>query len=207
MTEPTLYTWGTPNGLKPVLMLEELGVPYQLVPVPLGQNAQKSPDFLAKNLNGRIPVLEVDVDGERVAIAESAAILMHLAETHDDRFLPARGAVRARALQWSMFQMGGVGPMFGQLGYWRRRDTPNEEALERYRVETERLYGVLDQRLGEARYLAGDEYTTADMLTLFWARGFDYFGLKRESWPHVARWLTELEARPAVQRTLAVPFG
>lgn len=203
---PTLYTWNTPNGLKPLLMLEELGVPYELVKVDLGQGAQKTPAFLARNANGRIPVLETDVDGERVAIAESAAILIHLAEAHGDRFLPARGAPRARALQWTFFQMGSVGPMFGQLGHWRRHTPANDAAIARYDVETRRLYGVLDAQLGRGRYLAGDEYTIADMLTLFWSRDPSYFGLSLDAWPNVQRWVRELESRPAVQRTLAITW-
>src|SRR5262249_44401768 len=103
MTTPILYSWGTPNGLKPILMLEELGESYELVKVNIGKGEQHTPEFLARNANGRIPVLETDVDGERIAISESAAIMVHLAETHGDRFLPARGAARVRALQWSFF--------------------------------------------------------------------------------------------------------
>lgn len=202
----TLNTWGTPNGLKPLLMLEELGVAYELVKVDIGKGEQKTPEYRAKNLNQRIPVLETELDGERIAIAESAAILVHLAETHEHRFLPQSGKVRALALQWTFFQMGGVGPMFGQLGFWKRKEPNNAEAIERYLVEAKRLYGVLDERLGQARYLAGDEYTIADMTTLFWTRSPQYFGLSLDEWKNVARWVAELEQRPAVQRTLAISF-
>ena len=206
MSKLTLHTWGTPNGLKPLLMLEELGAPYELVKVNIGSGDQKTPEFRAMNLNQRIPVLATEIEGEPVALSESAAILVHLAETHQNRFLPAAGAERARALQWTFFQMAGVGPMFGQLGYWRRKEQKNEEAIERYLVETKRLYGVLDERLAQARYLAGDSYTIADMATIFWARSVGYFGLDLAAWPNVARWVQELEARPAVQRTLAMTF-
>jgi len=207
MTKPILHSWGTPNGLKPILMLEELELPYELVKVNIGTGAQKTPEFIAKNLNGRIPVLETILDGETVDLAESAAILVHLAETNGNRFLPTNPAARARVLQWTFFQMSAVGPMFGQLGYWRRRETPNDEAHERYLVETKRVYGVLDEQLGKSRYLAGDEYSIADMATLFWARGFVFLGLTLETWPNVARWVAELDARPAVQRTLAIQWG
>ena len=201
-----LSTWGTPNGLKPLLMLEELGAKYDLVKIDIGQGEQKTDEFTRKNKNQRIPVLDTLIDGSKVSIAESAAILIHLAETHDNRFLPKEGLTRAHALQWTMFQMSGVGPMFGQLGYWRRKEDKNQEAIERYLVETKRIYGVLNERLGEAQYLAGDEYTIADMTTLFWARAFSYFDLESSEWPHVQRWIGQLEERPAVQKTLAVTF-
>lgn len=206
MSKLTLHAWGTPNGLKPVLMLEELGVPYELVKVHIGKGEQKTADFRAKNLNQRIPVLDVEIDGKPVSLSESAAILVHLAETHGDRFLPRSGATRALALQWAFFQMSAQGPMLGQLGFWKRRDPPNAEAIERYDVETRRVLGVLDERLGQARYLAGDEYTIADMLTFFWAHGVSYFGMTLAPWPHLERWVRELEGRPAVQRTLAITW-
>jgi len=207
MTKPILHSWGTPNGLKPILMLEELELPYELVKVNIGTGAQKTPEFIAKNLNGRIPVLETILDGATFDLAESAAILVHLAETNGNRFLPTNPATRAQVLQWTFFQMSAVGPMLGQLSYWRHRETPNDEAHERYLVETQRVYGVLDEQLGKSRYLAGDDYSIADMATLFWARGVAYFGLTLEPWPNVARWVAELEARPAVQRTLAIEWA
>lgn len=206
MTKPTLYTWGTPNGLKPILMLEELGIPYDLVKVNIGQGEQKTAEFLARNSNGRIPVLETTIDGSRVAIPESAAILVHLAETHG-RFLPSSGVTRARALQWSFFQMGAVGPMFGQAGHFLRASEKIPYAIDRYVDETKRIFGVLDQRLADSSHLAGDEYTIADMLTLFWTRTPDYFGLSLDEWPSVKRWVRALEERPAVQRTLAIKFS
>jgi GST-like protein len=102
--------------------------------------------------------------------------------------------------------MSAVGPMFGQLGFWKRKEQKNEEAIARYLTETQRIYGVLDERLSKAKYLAGDEYTIADMTTLFWSRRPDFFGLTLETWPHVQRWVKDLEERPAVQRTLAVTW-
>jgi GST-like protein len=201
-----LYSWGTPNGLKPLLMLEELGARYELVKVEIGKGAQKTPEFHAKNTNERIPVLETTIDGNVVAISESAAILVHLAETHGGRFLPVAPASRAMTFQWTFFQMSAVGPMFGQVGYWSRREPKNAEAIERYLVESKRIIGVLDERLSTARYLAGDEYTIADMATLFWVRRIDFFGLALATWPHVQRWVQELEERPAVKATLAVTW-
>jgi GST-like protein len=206
MTQLKLLSWGTPNGLKPLLMLEELGVPYELVKIDIGKAEQKTPEFLAKNANGRIPVLETEIDGAPVAIAESAAILVHLAETNGGRFLPASGAARASTFQWTFFQMGSVGPMFGQLGFWKRREAKNEEAIERYLVETKRVFGVLDDQLSKAAYLAGPEYSIADMATLFWCRRPEFFGLTFEPWPNVQRWVRALEERPAVKATLAVTW-
>ena len=206
MTKPTLYAWGTPNGLKPVLLLEELGIPYDLVKVNIGKGEQKTPEFIAKNLNGRIPVLETVLDGAPIAISESAAILVYLAETNGHQYLAASGHARAQAMQWTFFQMSAVGPMFGQLGYWRRRDPKNAEAIERYETESKRVYGVLDEQLGRTRYLAGEAYSIADMSTLFWARGASFFGLSLDAWPNVMRWVHELDARPAVQRTLAITW-
>ena len=204
MSKPVLYASNTPNGLKPLLLLEELEIPYELSKINLSKGEQKTASFHEKNLNDRIPVLDTEIDGVPISIAESAAILIHLAETHDHRFFPASGAAHVRVLQWTFFQMSAVGPMFGQLGYWRRREVKNTEAIERYEVETKRVYGVLNEQLGRTPYLAGESYSIADMATVFWARGFGYLGLTLEDWPHVARWLRDLEARPAMQRTLAI---
>lgn len=206
MSDLVLSTWGTPNGLKPILMLEELGAAYELVKIDIGKDEQKTPEYRAKNLNQRIPVLDTVIDGTKVSIAESAAILVHLAETHDHRFLPKEGVTRALALQWTFFQMGGVGPMFGQLGFWRRKEVKNAEAIERYLTETKRIYGVLDERLGQATWLAGDEYTIADITSVFWVRAASYFELSLDEWPNVARWVKAIEARPAMQKTLAITF-
>lgn len=206
MSKPVLLTWGTPNGLKPVLLLEELGVPYELHKIHIGQGEQKTPAYHAKNPNERIPVLETTSGGAPLALSESAAILIHLAEAHENRFFAPSGPARDRALQWLFFQMSAVGPMFGQAGYWRRREPRNAEAVERYEAEAKRIYGVLDERLAASPFLAGDEYSIADVCTVFWARSAHYFGLSLDAWPNVARWVREIEARPAMQRTLAMTW-
>lgn len=204
-----LYAWTTPNGYKPILMLEELGAEYRLHPVHLGKDEQHSPEYLRINPNGKIPALvdEAGTPGE-VVVFESGAILIYLAEKFG-RFLPASGQARASALAWLMFQMGGVGPMFGQLGHFMMSKEPPEKleyGLNRYRGETERLYGVLDRRLGEAPFLAG-EYGIADMATFPWARSFERFGIPRERFPNVARWLDEVGSRPAVAKAIATKMA
>jgi len=197
-----LYLWTTPNGYKPLILLEELGAPHTLHPVNLGKGEQHSPDFLRINPNGKIPAL---VDGagtpEQVFVFESGAILIYLAEKFG-RFLPPSGQARANVLAWLMFQMGGVGPMFGQLAHFRGAKEKIDYAIDRYRNEAERLYGVLDKRLGESAYLAG-EYSIADMATYPWANAFGFLGIEREKFPNVGRWLDEIAARPAVAKAMA----
>jgi GSH-dependent disulfide-bond oxidoreductase len=201
-----LYTWTTPNGYKPLLLLEELGLEYRVHPVNLGKDEQHTPEFLRINPNGKIPAI---VDGAgtdgQVTIFESGAILIYLAEKAG-RFLPASGQARSTALSWLMFQMGGVGPMFGQLGHFLMAKEKIEYAVNRYRNETERLYGVLDTRLATVPYLAGD-YGIADMATFPWARAIDRFGVPREKFPNVVRWIDEVGARPAVVKALATPIA
>lgn len=199
-----LFTWGTPNGLKPLLLLEELGVPFRLRPIDLTKGEQRAPAYLAINPNGKIPSLVDDEAG--VTLFESGAILQYLAEKHG-RFLPAAADARARTMAWLFFQVGAVGPMFGQAGHFASRGDDQAYAKQRFGDEVARLYGVLDRRLGEAPYLAGDEYTIADMATFFWVRDPARFGLRLEALPHVARWVADLAARPAVRRTLDVHFG
>jgi GST-like protein len=201
-----LYAWMTPNGYKPILLLEELGLEYRLHPINIGKGEQHTPEFLRVNPNGKIPALvdEAGTPGE-VVVFESGAILIHLAEK-TGRFLPAAGQPRATALAWLMFQMGGVGPMFGQLGHFLMAKEKIEYAINRYRGEAERLYGVLDKRLGEAHYLAG-EYGIADMATFPWANAFDRLGISREPFPNVIRWLDEVGARPAVKKAMAIKMG
>ena len=193
-----LYTWTTPNGVKPLIMLEELGVPYDTRWIDLGQGAQHTEQFRRVNPNGKIPAL---VDGD-TTVFESGAVLIHLAEKAG-RFLPKNGAARAQALSWLFFQVGGVGPMFGQLGHFLRADEKVPYAMQRYRAETERLYGVLDGRLSEVEYLAG-EYGIADMATIGWAAAHDLLGVTLDRFPHVASWLERVGARPAVQRARAM---
>jgi GST-like protein len=194
MTMLQLHTWTTPNGIKPLIMLEELGEPYDLHWVDISKGAQHQPAFLAINPNGKIPAL-VD-DG--LPIFESGAILVHLAEKYG-RFLPQSGPQRAAALQWLFFQVGGIGPMFGQLGHFVRAKEKIPYAIERYQTETTRLYGVLEKRLAEADYLAG-EYGIADIASFGWVALHQNFQIERATIPNVIRWLDRVAERPAVQR-------
>ncbi len=202
-----LYAWGTPNGRKPLIMLEELGVDYELIQVPLSGDQHK-PEFLALNPNGKIPVL-VDPgadNGRDLVLFESGAILIYLAEKHG-KFLPPSGAARAATLQWLMFQMAGVGPMFGQFFHFTYSAAEKiPYAIGRYEQEVRRLYGVLEDRLGEAPYLAG-EYSIADMATWPWACNPANFGLSLDRMPNVKRWVEAIGARPAAQKAAQIQFG
>jgi len=192
-----LYTWTTPNGLKPLIMLEELGLAYETHWVHIGQGAQHAAAFLQVNPNAKIPAL---VD-EGVRVFESGAILIHLAEK-SGRYLPESGAARAEALGWLFFQVGGIGPMFGQLNHFLRASEQLPYAIERYRNEVERLYGVLEQRLSEVPYLAG-EYGIADMASVGWVSLHQTFGIAEATIPNVRAWLERVGQRPAVQRARA----
>lgn len=192
-----LYTWTTPNGVKPLIMLEELGLPYEKHWINIGKGEQQAPAFLKLNPNGKIPAL---VDDE-TAIFESGAILIHLAEK-TGQFLPASGAGRSAVLEWLFFQVGGVGPMFGQLGHFMGAAEKIPYAIDRYRKEVERLYSVLNTRLGEVEYLAGN-YSIADIAMVGWAKAHDRFGIAESTIPHVRTWLDRVGARPAVQRATA----
>jgi len=199
-----LYTFSTPNGHKASVVLEELGLPYETHVVDIGAGAQKEPAFLRINPNGRIPAI-VDRDEDDLAIFESGAILLYLADK-TRRLIPQGLAGRTRAISWLMFQMGGVGPMMGQANvFYRYFPTKIPEAIERYQTESRRLFEVLNGRLGESPYLAGDEYSIADIANFCWVRIYDWSGVSIEGLPHLTRWLGEIEARPAVQRGLAVP--
>lgn len=193
-----LYTWNTPNGYKPLIMLEELGVPYETHWVDIGAGQQHKPEFLAINPNGKIPAL-VD-DG--LPIFESGAILIYLAEK-SGRFLPPSGPGRVEALEWLFFQVGGVGPMLGQLGHFVRAPQKVSYGLERYRKESERLYGVLDGRLHRVDYLAG-QYGIADMATVDWVSHHESLGIDIARFPAVGAWLKRVCERPAVQRARAM---
>jgi GST-like protein len=192
------YTARTPNGLKVAIALEEFGLPYRLIRVNLSAGEQKAPGYLALNPNGKIPTI-VDRENHDFAVFESGAILVYLAEL-TNRFLPEGRRDRSVAMQWLMFQMAAVGPMRGQAGHFMQ-DAPEKisYAIDRYMKEAERVLGVLDRRLGEAQFLAGDEYTIADMATYPW---IDYprAPIPLEGLPNVRRWHAEVGARPAVQR-------
>jgi GST-like protein len=200
-----LYTWTTPNGRKASVMLEEVGLPYAVHKIDIGKGDQFKPEFLAVNPNGKIPAI-VDSDGpggKLISVFESGAILIYLAEK-TGKFMPADPRGRYAVLQWLMFQMGGVGPMFGQAHHFIRFAPEKVPyGIERYSKETRRLYGVLDKRLGEAPFLAG-EYSIADMATLPWVNRHEYHEVKLEDFPNVKRWHDALMARPAVAKGMAV---
>jgi len=200
-----LYTWGTPNGRKISIMLEECGLPYSVRKVDISKGDQFAPEFVALNPNSKIPVI-VDSegpDGKPIALMESGAILVYLAGK-TGKFLPQSARGRYKALEWLMFQMGGVGPMFGQLHVFLRLAEPVPYALERYTKEKNRLYSVLDRRLAEVPYLAG-EYSIADIATYPWVARHDFHKTDLADYSNVKRWFDAISARPAVARGMAVP--
>jgi glutathione S-transferase len=198
-----LYTAATPNGWKASIMLEEVGLPYTVHPLDLGSLQQKEPWYLKINPNGRIPTI-VDRDEGEFAVFESGAVLVYLAEK-TGKLLPADAKGRSRALQWLMFQMGGVGPMQGQANvFFRYAPEKIPFAIERYQRETRRLYEVLDRRLGEAPYLAG-EYSIADVATWPWVTLHGWAGVGLDGLDHLQAWVDRVGERPAVQRGRAVP--
>ncbi|MFM0008081.1 glutathione S-transferase N-terminal domain-containing protein [Paraburkholderia dipogonis] len=202
-----LYTWATPNGRKVSIMLEELGLSYEVHPVNITSGEQLRPEFLALNANNKIPVL-VDPEGDRGApliLAESGAILIYLAEKTDSALLPANGSLRASTLQWLMFQMGGVGPMFGQLHHYRRYAATETYGLARFQAETRRLYTVLNTRLEASPFFNGDAYSIADIAIYPWVARHELHDLDWKTVPHVRRWFDTLGARPGVRRGMSVP--
>jgi GST-like protein len=200
-----LYTWSTPNGRKISIALEELGLAYRVHPINISKDEQFAPAFLKISPNNKIPAI-VDPqgpDGEALALFESGAILVYLAEK-TGRLLPAARA-RYEALQWLMWQMGGFGPMLGQAHHFRRFAKEQiPYAIDRYSNETRRLYGVLDKRLGQADFVAGD-YGIADIAIFPWAARHEWQGIALEEFPNVKRWYDAIAARPAVQKGMAVP--
>ncbi|TVP54635.1 MAG: glutathione S-transferase [Halomonadaceae bacterium] len=199
-----VYTSPTPNGHKVTVALEEMQLPYNVIGVDLSKNAQKTPEFLKLNPNGRIPVI-VDRDNDDFVVFESGAILVYLAEL-SGQFLPKDPKQRSVALQWVMFQMGGVGPMMGQANvFFRYFPEKIPAAIERYQNECRRLFEVLDTRLGEAQYLAGDQYSIADMATWPWVRTYKWSGVNLEGLVHLRRWMDELQQRPACQKGVKLP--
>ena len=198
-----LYTAATPNGQKASIALEELELPHTVHPIDLGKLEQKKEWFLRLNPNGRIPVI-VDRENDDHVVFESGAILLYLAEK-TGRLLPADPAARSQVIQWLMFQMGGIGPMQGQANvFYRYAPEPIPYAIERYQNETRRLYEVLDRRLSGRDYLVGD-YSIADIASFTWVSAHEWSGVSLDGLGHVRRWLERIEARPAVQRGLAVP--
>ncbi len=201
-----LYTWGTPNGKKVSVMLEEIGLSYNLHPINIGQGDQFKPDFVAINPNSKIPAI-IDTEGpggKPISIFESGAILLYLAEK-TGKLLAREPAARIEAIEWLMFQMGGVGPMFGQAHHFLRQvKEPNPYGAERYTKETRRLYGVMNVRLGKVDFLAG-EYSIADVATYPWVARHEWHQVDLAEFPNVARWFAAISARPAVQRGMKVP--
>jgi len=204
-----LYTWATPNGRKVSVMLEELGLEYNVHEVDISKGKQHEPDFLAISPNNRIPgIIDMDTaDGEPLKMFETGAILIYLAEKTGSDLFPTEIRPRTEVLQWLMWQMGGVGPMFGQAHVFMFN--PKEEvpqAVERYHKETKRLYKVMNEQLGKARYLANDNFSIADIATFPWVDRYPRHQVDLAEFPNVLRWHTELWERPAVKKGMEVPF-
>ncbi len=198
-----LYTASTPNGWKASIALEELALPYTVHRIDLGKKDQKTPEYLLINPNGRIPTI-VDRDAGNFAVFESGAILIYLAEK-TGRLMPTDAKGRSTVIQWLMFQMGGVGPMQGQANvFFRYFPEKIPAVIQRYQNETRRLYQVLDTRLADHEFLAGD-YSIADIANWTWVRIHDWAGVDVDSFPHLRRWMATLAARPACQRGAAIP--
>lgn len=211
-----LYSMPTPNGVKAAIMLEELGLPYEAHRIAFDRNEQTTPEYMSLNPNNKIPAI-IDPDGpggRPLPLFESGAILLYLAEK-TGRFLPAEPARRYETIQWLMFQMGGIGPMFAQLGFFHKfagRDWEDKRPRDRYVHETKRLLGVLDGRLKDRAWIMDDDYTIADIAVFPWVNGLvtnidagDIVGFDR--FPEVARVLAAFKARPAVLRGLAIPHA
>ncbi len=199
----TLYTAATPNGWKASVTLEELALDYEVRALDLGTGDQKKPDYLRINPNGRIPAI-VDHDDGDFAVFESGAVMIYLAEKAG-KLLPGDRKKRSLALQWLMFQMGGVGPMMGQANvFFRYWEEKLPKVIARYQNETRRLLGVLDGRLAETEWLAG-EFSIADIANWCWARTHPWSGVSIEGLDHLARWMAAMEARPACRRGVLVP--
>ena len=209
-----LYSVPTPNGVKVSIALEEMGLSYEPHFIDIGANETWTPDYLSLNPNGKIPAI-IDPDGPGgapLALFESGAILIYLAEK-TGQFLPADPARRYETIQWLMFQMGGIGPMFGQLGFFHKfagKDYEDKRPRDRYATESKRLLGVLETRLKDRSWIMGEEYTIADIATLGWVRNLVGFYEARDlvgydDFPAVDAWLQRGLARPAVQRGLMIP--
>jgi GST-like protein len=201
-----LYTWTTPNGRKVSIMLEETGLPYRVHPIDIGKGDQFTPEFLAINPNNRIPAIvdQEGPDGRPFKLFESGAILLYLS-WKTGRFLPRKPTEQFEAIQWLMFQMGGVGPMFGQAHHFlRAAPEPVPYAIERYTRETRRLYKVLDGHLASRDYLA-PEYSVADIATYPWVARHEWHKVDLNEFPAVKRWFDDVGARPAVQAGMKVP--
>jgi GST-like protein len=209
-----LYSLPTPNGVKVSIMLEEIGLPYEPHTIDIGKNESWTPEFLSLNPNGKIPAI-IDPngpDGKPLGLFESGAILQYLAEK-TGKLLPTDPAERYQTLQWVYFQVGAIGPMFGQLGFFHKfagRTFEDKRPLERYRAETQRLLGVMDTRLQGRPWIMGDDYTIADIAMMGWVRAVVGFYEARElvefdQLQNVPGWLERALARPAAQRGVTIP--
>lgn len=204
-----LYAFDTPNGRKISVALEEMGMPYDVHVVDISKDEQFAPEFLKISPNNKIPAI-VDPDGPGgapIGIFESGAILIYLAEK-SGRFWPHEPLERVRVLEWLMFQMGGFGPMPGQVHHFAamQDETERRYGLQRYLAETQRLYGVMDRRLAEHEYFAGSVLSIADFAILGWAWRHERHRIDLATYPHVQRWYVEMMARPGVMRGFAVPL-
>jgi len=199
-----LFTAATPNGWKISIALEEMALPYTLRPLTLSKLEQKEEWFLKINPNGRIPAI-VDHDNDDFAVFESGAILIYLAEK-TGQLLPAEPKARSRVLQWLMFQMGGVGPMMGQANVFARY-APEKipYAVERYQREVRRLFEVMERQLASHEYIAGPDYSIADIALWSWVAGYSWSGVRIEGLPQLNRWMDLIAARPAAQRGRNIP--
>lgn len=201
-----VYSWPTPNGHKIHIMLEECGLAYRVIPVDIGAGDQFKPEFLAISPNNKIPAI-VDADGpdgQPISLFESGAILLYLAGK-TGQFLGNSDREKYETLQWLMFQMGGFGPMLGQAHHFRIYAPEKiEYAIDRYTNEARRLYGVIDKKLARTAYLAGEEYTIADIAVFAWARSFANQGIDWADFPDAKRWFDTISERPAVQRGVQV---
>lgn len=199
-----LYTFATPNGHKVSIALEELALPYTVTSVNILAGEQRKPEFLKINPNGRIPAI-VDRDNDDFAVFESGAILIYLAEK-TGKLMPTDVKGRSTVIQWLMFQMAGVGPMMGQANvFYRYFPEKIQPAIDRYQKESRRLFEVLDRRLAEVEWLAGD-YSIADIATWPWVRTYKWSGVSVDGLDHLQRWSNAMFARPACQKGLEVPF-
>ncbi len=198
-----LYTSPTPNGHKVSIALEEMALPYSVIPVDLSKGAQKQPEYLKLNPNGRIPTI-VDRDNDDFVVFESGAILVYLGEK-SGKFYPSDLKKRSQVLQWVMFQMGGIGPMMGQANvFFRYFPEKIQPAIDRYHKEVKRLFSVLDTRLAEHEYLV-DDYSIADMANWAWVRTHNWSGVSIDDLPHLQRWVKAIATREAVCKGIDVP--
>jgi len=200
------YSWATPNGHKVHIMLEECGLPYRVHPINIGAGDQFSPEFLKISPNNKMPAI-VDSqgpDGQPISLFESGAILIYLA-AKTGKLLPRSDRQKYEVLQWLMFQMGGVGPMLGQAHHFRIYAPEKiEYAIKRYTNEAKRLYGVMDKQLSTHRYIAGEDYSIADVAIFPWLRSWQDQGIDWADYPHLRKWFDEIAARPAVIRGVQV---